>query len=448
MLRGIPAVIRTQTHTERGSTHRRIAGNIVSLYALQGLNYVIPMAVLPYLVRVLGMEMYGRVAFAQSLALFFTVLTDYGFNFTATRAIAQHRNDVVAISRTFCSVYLIKILLLFAGAILFLTMVRIVPRAHDNLDFFLAAYLAVIGNAMFPTWYFQGMEKMRYISVVVGASKAAGAIALFIFVHRPADALLSLAIQSLVFIVSGVVGLCVAFRSSRISITRPSLTDLKTTLAEGWHLFVSTSATSLYSNTNVFLVGVLAGNVQAGYFSAAERLVRAIQGLTLPVSQAVFPHMNSLAIQSRELATRFAAKTLKWMIVITLPPSVLFLVFANPITILCFGKASAGSVIIVRTIALLPVLIAITNVLGIQTMISFGLDKQYSRILLSAGLFNVLLATALVHLFQARGAGMSLLIIEFLITTAMMVILRQHKIRIFDLQEAVHENAPLPASNQ
>ena len=63
---------------------RRLFDNIVSLYLLQGLNYIVPVAVLPYLVRVLGMETYGLVAVAQSFAQYFNILTDYGFNFSAT----------------------------------------------------------------------------------------------------------------------------------------------------------------------------------------------------------------------------------------------------------------------------------------------------------------------------------------------------------------------------
>ncbi len=81
---------RPQRHT---TDLRRLLDNIVSLYLLQGLNYLIPLAVLPYLVRVLGMEAYGLVAVAQSFAQYFNILTDYGFNFSATRSIAQSKHE-------------------------------------------------------------------------------------------------------------------------------------------------------------------------------------------------------------------------------------------------------------------------------------------------------------------------------------------------------------------
>ena len=93
-----------RTGTPGAIARRRLMDNILSLYALLGLYYLIPMAVLPYLVRVLGMEMYGLVAFAQSFAQYFTTLTDYGFNYSATRSIAQQREDHNSVSKIFCSV--------------------------------------------------------------------------------------------------------------------------------------------------------------------------------------------------------------------------------------------------------------------------------------------------------------------------------------------------------
>jgi PST family polysaccharide transporter len=416
-------------------TRRRLTESILSLYILQGLNYVIPMAVLPYLVRVLGMEMYGQIAFTQSFAQYFTLLTDYGFNFSATRSIAQQSDDHSNVSRIFCSVLLIKLALTLVGALILIVIVGSVPRFHQTTTYFFVAYGAVVGGVLFPTWYFQGMEEMRYISGIIGVSRLLGAGALFVFVHRPSDALLALAIQSTAPFVGGIAGLWIAIRRFHLRWTWPASTDLRSALVEGWHLFVSTAAVSLYTNTNVFLVGLLAGNLQAGYFSAAEKLIRAMQGLITPIGQAVFPHVNALAARSRDLAIRFTSRMLLWTGFITLLSSLLLLVFARPVALLCFGHAAIGSVPIIRWIAFLPFLVAISNVLGVQTMIPFGLDKQFSRILIVAGLFNVSLAIPLIHLFAALGAGVSVLFTEIIVTITMIFVLRHHNIPIYSREK-------------
>ena len=413
----------------------RLADNVISLYVLQGLNYLIPIAVLPYLVRVLGFNMYGLMAFAQSFAQYFTILTDYGFGFSATRDIARHRDDHEAVSRIFCSVLTIKLALLLVGAMVVGVVVAVVPRFHHNAIFFLVAYLAVVGNTLFPVWYFQGIERMRYISVIIGISKLTAAVALFAFVHRHQDALLAITIQSLGTLAGGTIGFVLAFSRFHIRFRLPLWEDLRGALVQGWHLFVSTAAVSLYANTNIFLVGLIAGNIEAGYFSAADKLIRAMQGLTVPAAQAVFPHVNQLASQSRERALQFTRKMLKWMAGITLIPSILMLIFARQIAVLAFGHAGISSTPILRWIALLPFVIAVSNIFGVQTMIPFGLDMQFSRILIVAGFFNILLAVPLVHLFAAAGAGMSVLATEVFVTFTMFVVLERRGIHVFKCRE-------------
>ena len=148
--------------------------------------------------------------------------------------------------------------------------------------------------SLFPVWYFQGMERMRHISIISGATKALSAVLLFVFVHHASDGALAVAIQSLGMLLAGAIGFVVCTRSADLDFEWPRWQELRTCSAEGWHLFVSNASISLYSNTNVFLVGMLAGNVQAGYFSAADRLVRATNGLLGPVTQAGFPYVSSL----------------------------------------------------------------------------------------------------------------------------------------------------------
>src|SRR5665213_357953 len=139
----------------------QLTSNILWLYGLQGLNYLIPAALLPYLVRVLGIEQYGLIAFAQAIAQYFILATDYGFNYSASRTIAQNHGDNEIVSRVFWTTITIKLLLLALGAALLGAVVIVFPRLHENSGIYFAAYVAVIGNAIFPLWLFQGIERMR-----------------------------------------------------------------------------------------------------------------------------------------------------------------------------------------------------------------------------------------------------------------------------------------------
>ncbi len=430
---------RMNGHLHRATeTQRKLAGNILWLYVLQGLNYAIPIIVLPYLIRVLGVERYGSIAFAQAFAQYFTIATDYGFNFSATKQVARIRGERDQVSRLFWAVMFIKAMLMCAGIVVLVAIVQLVPRFHQDELLYVLAYVAVVGSVLFPAWLFQGMEQMRYISIITGSARVMAMLLLFVFVRRPSDYLAAVSIQSAGTLLAGCIGFAWAVKSFAIRRRLPSRSELSRCLQDGWHLFLSTAAVTMYTNTNVFLVGILAGNTQAGLFSAAEKLIRAIQGLLLPVTQAIYPHINSLVTHSREAAVAFIRKTLWWFGALTFIPCVLLFVVAHPLVLLAFGRQALAAVPIVRWMCMLPFVIALSNVLGIQTMITFGMEKQFSRILIGAGLINLALAVPLIMLYAAPGAGMAVLIAEVFVTASMWIVLQRKGI---DVVRAVRASA-------
>ena len=308
--------------------------------------------------------------------------------------------------------FLIKISLTAVGLVVLGFVLLTVSSMRHDWSIFIYAFAGVVGNVLFPVWYFQGLERMRHISIISGATKTFSAVLLFVFVHHSRDGALAVAIQSLGMVLAGAIGFAVCTRSADLHLKWPCWKDLRTCSAEGWHLFVSTASLSLYTNTNVFLVGMLAGNVQAGYFSAAERLVRATNGLVGPITQAVFPYVSSLAPGSSEAALAFLARSLKWMSGLALLPVLAIFVFTRPIAVLCFGHAADGAIPVMRWIAMLPFLVAVTSVLGVLTMLTFGLDKQFSRILIAAGILNLSVGIPLISRFAAQGAAASVLVTE------------------------------------
>ena len=409
----------------------RLFDNIAALYLLQGVNYLIPMAVLPFMVRVLGMNIYGLVAFSQAFAQYFVIFTDYGFNLSATRSIARYRDDLQEIRNIFWQVLLLKSALMSIGFLLLWCVAFAIPRVRHDMAYFLMAFIAVAGNVLFPQWYFQGIERMRYISVFTGIAKAVSAALLFLFVHGPGDGLRAVGILSSGTLIAGIMGTYTALRTIGLEFECPSWRALGARLGEGWHLFVATAAISLYTNTNVFLVGLLVGNVQAGYFSAAEKLIRAMTGAIGPITQAIYPRISALAARSRDAALALASKSLFWMAGTSLLVSLAMLAFAQPIATLLFGTVASGSAPVIRWIALLPFLIAISNVLGVQTMLTFGLDRQFSRILIVAGILNVAVGVPLILLRGAQGAGAALLVTETSVTVIMSIVLHKNNIRVF-----------------
>ena len=137
-----------------------VAQNFLSLLVLQGANYILPLLILPYLVRVLGAEKFGLVMFAQSLAIFLTVFVDFGFSLSGTREISLARHDKDKTGQIFLAIMFIKIILIFIALALLFIIVSTFSRFSIDKEVYLLSFGVVIGQALFPVWFFQGIEKM------------------------------------------------------------------------------------------------------------------------------------------------------------------------------------------------------------------------------------------------------------------------------------------------
>jgi len=269
--------------------------NFMSLSTLQAAGYIIPLITLPYLVRVLGPEKFGLVAFAQAFVHYFVLLTEYGFKLSATREISINRNDNKKISEIFCSIYIVKAILLLISFLTFTLLVSFIPRFNVEYRLFIFAFIMVVGNLVFPVWLFQGMEKMRYITMINVLVKIIFIIPIFIFVKSRLDYVYVPLINSLGFLVSGIIAFYWGIRIFRIRIFLPSIQNIIHQFKEGWYVFISTITISLYTTSNVFILGLFTNNTIVGYYSAAGKLINAFKGLLVPVSQSVYPHINRLA---------------------------------------------------------------------------------------------------------------------------------------------------------
>lgn len=412
------------------SNKKNLAENFVSLSVLQGANYILPLITLPYLYRVLGPADFGLVAFAQAFMQYFILFTDYGFNLSATGKISKCREDIAKVSQVTSAVMFIKLILLFLSLLLVLAFAFLIPKFKSDSLIYLYAFGAVIGNALFPVWFFQGMEKMRYITILNLLAKLIFTVAIFAFVKNQSDYLLVPAINSLGYIVAGVVSLWIVLKNFDVRLKAPKIAWVAEELRDGWHVFISTAAISLYTASNTFILGLFASNSIVGYYSAAEKVIKALQGLIVPMSQTIYPHINRLYDLSKELSLRFIRKAFFLVAGATFLISTITFLFADPIVSLVLGPQSKESIIIVRIMAFLPFIVGLSNIYGIQTMLTFGMKQVFSRILVFGGLTNILLALILTPLYKHVGTATAVVFTETFITVTMYLYLERSGIKI------------------
>lgn len=399
----------------RAASRSSVAKNAASLYVIQFANYMLPLVTVPYLVRVLGPASYGTVAFGQSFIAYFALLVDYGFNLSATRRISVSRTDLAAVSRIACSVWSAKALLGLAGLGLLLTLTSLVPRLREAGLLLLILYGGVIGNVLFPTWLFQGMERMVFISIANLLARCLVVVGVFALIRTPQDYLLYAALTSFGSVAAGLIGAGLGLRMLEFKAAFPSWQGVREALAEGWAIFLSQASISLYTSGNAFILGLLTTPVVVGYYSAAEKIVKAVLGLLGPISQTAYPMFSRLASRSRDEALLWGKRMLYAMSAGGFVLSLLLFAGAPWVVRIVLGSSYGPSVGVMRVLAFLCFAIATNNVLGIQLMLGLGHDRAFMLTVFSAGMVNVLMALTLVPIWDAIGMAVGVLLTELFI---------------------------------
>lgn len=396
--------------------HNVLFENFFSLTMLQAAGYILPLITLPYLVRVLGPDKFGLVAFAQAFVAYFTLITDYGFNLSATKEISINRDNSKKLSEIFCSVYIIKLILLILASTLFMILIFIIPRFKTDYLIYLFAFIIVIGNCLFPIWLFQGMEKMKYITIINVAFKTLFIIPIFVFVKSQSDFIYVPLINSLGFLVSGIIGFIFAIKIFGLELILPSREQIIDQFKRGWYIFISTIAISIYTVSNTFILGIFANNTIVGFYSAAEKIIKAVQGLIGPISQAVYPYISKLVSESKEKALCFLNKLI-WLIGSgTFILSLTLFVFSDKIILLVLGPKYINSIIILRILAFIPFIVALSNVSAILGLMNFEKQKEISKVTIIGGIISICLTLLLVPLYMGIGSAISWIITELFIT--------------------------------
>jgi polysaccharide transporter, PST family len=386
--------------------------NFFSLSSLQGISYLLPLVILPYLIRAIGPDKFGLIAFAQAFVQYFMILTDYGFSLSATRKIALCQLNKKKTCAIFSSVMTVKLLLSGVSFLILLAVIHLIPKFGRDWQVYVLSFPAVIGNSLFPVWFFQGKEKMAYIArinIIAGLIYAASIV---VFVRSPADYLFVPLLTSLFFLSAGIAGLYIAFKKFGLEFSLQKYSDIQKELKAGWSIFISTVAINAYTATRVFAVGLLTNNMLTGFYAVAERVAAFIRAFPQDsFSQAIYPRLNSIFAKNKKRATRLMyriqdAATLGY--VISLP----LIFFAAPFIVRLLCAEPYPEVILTLRLLLPAVFFVGANAFRVQFLLVSGRANLYSKVHVTAAVAGLPLIFLCIYFFSYVGAAISTVMIE------------------------------------
>lgn len=411
---------------------KKIFGNIASLSLLQLANYVFPFLTVPYLSRVLSTSHYGLILFSLSFTTYFAILCDYGFGLTGTKAVATNANQPEQLNRLVSSITFIKSVLFIFSLILNLIIVFSYSQFREYWFIYVINIFTLINSIFFPTWFFQGMERMKHITLVQVAVRSLAVVLILCIVKHDSDYYLWPVINLLTTIIGVIIVQYFLFRNFNLRYVKPDWQSIKRELSEGWHVFISTVAISLYTISNSFFLGIMTSATMVAYYASGEKIMNAVQGLLGPVSQALYPHLTKIVHNDKSKGIKAIQQALFRIAGVGLVISIGLFVAAPVIVRLLFGvKYQIATTEVVRILSVLPFIICLSNIFGIQTMLPFGLTKPFSRILIISSILNVVLLLILIPRYSYVGTAISVVITEVSVTSMMLFYLFKNGIYVW-----------------
>lgn len=395
--------------------------NILSLYVWQAAQYVIPILTIPVLSHSLGVARFGDVAVALNFAMYFTVVAEWGFNLSATQLVARAADCREELRHIFWNTVLARVMLAAACLVVAAVLPMIVPAFGRISTLIWIASIQVVGTAITTNWFLQGLEKMVTFSAISIIGRIIVVPLTFIFVRGPNDAWVAVAIQTGSVLLIGASGFIMSLNSRPLLPIHFAPRGALAKIAEGVHLFSSQAAVTMYSQTNVVLLGILSGPAAAGIFNGGDRIRRAAQAAIGPISTALYPRVSVLAQTDPAAAFKVIRRALIAQVGLSLCVSIAIVVSADLVVKILLGKEFGEAATILRILSPVPILVGINNVLGTQILLPFGRAKTFSGIIIVCGLFNVVALVALCPRLGALGAASSILMTEALVTGAMAI---------------------------
>jgi PST family polysaccharide transporter len=343
--------------------------NFVALTTLQGINLILPFITLPYLARVLGVSNYGVVVMVYSIMQLLFVICDYGFNLSATKEISLHRSNPEKVNTIFSSIICIKTILLILSLIILLILTFTIPTVTAHRLAYFMGFGMVIGQSITPIWLFQGMEKMKYITIVNLVSKLTFTVFIFVLIQSSSDYIYVPLLYSIGFVLAGILSLFFAYREFGIRFLIPRGQEIKEQLNTSTQYFFSRASVAVYTSSNNFVVGLVLGNYYAGIFGVAEKLYTAMTVIYSPLSDAIYPYM----VQKRNL--KLFKKVLLGAALLNLVVAFTTYFYAEEIIYFVFGEGYAESAILLRYFCFLAIIIVPATFIGYPLLGAFGLEK-------------------------------------------------------------------------
>jgi PST family polysaccharide transporter len=418
---------------EAANNQNTLLKNIFSLSLLQVANNLLPILSIPVIVRIIGPENFGAINFANVVVSYFILLTNYGFDLTATRAIALNRGDVAARSRIFNEVLFSKIFLLLLSVAIFVITLYTMPQLASDKEVAIYSFLIVFSFVLTPSWLYQGMQELYNIAIFNFITKLLFTILVLFVIRQKQDYIWQPFIISVAHILVGIVAFVWAVKRYTIRLYVVSLRKVFEVLWNERVIFFSFVSVNVYTYASALILGLVDTKEAVAFFTASWRLVIIMHTIvTIPLGMSLFPFIGESFGISTEKGIDQVKRTAPFVALLTALMGISVWLLAPFIVTIFYGEAFRPSIGVLRILCFVPMVMGISNLMGVQTLVNLKMDKPYTKIIALGGVLGLIYNFWLARQASYTGAAWAWLLTEVSIAVMMWAYLYRKNIQVLD----------------
>lgn len=367
---------------------------------------------MPYINKVLGPESLGKVEYVNSIITYFILFSALGIPMYGIRQIAKVRNDAIELSKNLVEILLILLLTTVVAYIVLFVLLYSSDFLIGYKDLILLMSSMILLSNLGAEWFFQGIEDQLYITIRYLAVRLITIFLLFVFVNDASDYIMYAGIVILNFCGSNLLNMIrlnkyIQWRSLKeLNFRRhikPSLT-----------VFLASISVSIYLQIDNFLLGTLAGDKYVGYYAAANKLLRYVILFITSIGSVMLPRLSNFWVNDKAAYYAYLQKTFAFIILISIPFSSYFYLFADPIIKIMAGTEFLQAILTMKILSPLCLIVGVAYFCGYLVLYPQNHEKYYTISVGVSALISIVLNFFFIKEFQQNGAAFVQVLSELL----------------------------------
>ncbi|RFM26668.1 flippase [Deminuibacter soli] len=377
-------------------------------------NILFPIISFPYASRILGPEGIGKVQFVSNFVQYFVLVAGLGIPVYGIREVAKRRENAADLNSFISQLIILNIATSLVMSMVYLAIVCIVPSLFKDFTYYLIACATLVLSFCNVDWLFSGLEKFRFITLRSVIVKAISLVALFFLVRTGNDKI------NYLWIIVGTVVLNNLWNiwSARAFLFRSPIVikDIKKHLLPLFFIFSTFAAVSIYTILDTIILGFLTNDESVGYYTAASRLNKLVIPLLISLGTVLIPQISQ-AFKENQLAEakRLIKESLNFIILAGIPITVGLIAVAPELVVIFSGAQFVPAITTMQLFAPAILIIALSNVLALQTLTPAGRDKYVTVSVLGGVVFSLIANFVLIRFYGFNGAAVANVLTEIIV---------------------------------